>query len=278
MDRIWEDVRLALRGFRRTPAFFVTAVAILALGIGTTSAIFSVAMTVLVRDLPMRDQNRLIALWANGRGTATEVATMLDRADRFSHATKTLSAIAGFAHYGSNMVPLRDGSSAVHARESIVTGNFFEVLGARPVIGRLLRPQDDVKGAPWVMVISEALWRNMFGSDPNVIGRRIDIMNREETATIVGVAPAGLDYPANTDYWLPIVPYGYPAVDLVARLVPGATPAAARAEFAAFIEQDTRARPNDYGAKSLLASGAQAELLPDAMLGQARRRAAAYRS
>jgi predicted permease len=270
MDRIRDDVRLALRGFRRTPAFFGTAVAILALGIGTTSAIFSVAMAVLIRDLPMRDQNRLIALWANGHGTATEVPTVLDRYERFGRVTKTLSAIAGIAHYGSNMAPLRDGSSALHARESLVTGNFFDVLGARPVLGRLLRPRDDVKGAPWVIVISEAFWRHAFGGDPKVIGRRIEIMNREETATIVGVAPSGLDYPANTDYWLPILLTGYPAVDLVARLAPGATPAAARAEFAAFIEQDTRARPNDPGARSLLATGAHAELLPDVMLGQAR--------
>jgi len=270
MDRIVDDVRLAVRGFRRTPAFFGTAVAILALGIGATSAIFSVALAVLVRDLPMRDQNHLIALWANGRGTATEVPTMLDRAERFSRATRTLSAIAGFAHYGSNMVPLRDGSTALHARESVVTGNFFDVLGARPVIGRLLHQQDDVKGAPWVMVISEGFWRSAFGGDPNVIGRRIDVMNREVTATVVGVAPAGLDYPANTDYWISIVPTEYPGVDLVARLAPGATPAAARAEFAAFIERDTRARPNEPGARSLLAAGAQAELLPDAMFGQAR--------
>ena len=192
MHRLWDDVRLALRGFRRTPAFFIAAVALLALGIGATSAIFSVAIAVLVRDLPMRDQNRLVAVWANARGAATEVPTTIDRYDRFRRETRTLSAVAGFAHYGSNMSPLRDGSATLHARESLVTGNFFDVLGPRPVIGRLLRPEDDVKGAPWTMVISESWWRGAFAADPNVIGRRIDIMNREVTATIIGVAPAGL--------------------------------------------------------------------------------------
>ena len=148
MHRISDDVRLALRGFRRTPAFFIAAVALIALGIGASSAIFSVATTVLIRELPMRDQNHLIALWANARGAATEVPTMADRYERFRRETKTLAAIAGIAHYGSNMAPLRAGSAALHARESLVTGNFFDVLGTRPVIGRLLRPEDDVKGAP----------------------------------------------------------------------------------------------------------------------------------
>jgi len=270
MQIFCDDIRLALRGFRRTPAFFTAAVALLMLGIGAASAIFSVAMTVLVRDLPMRDQDRLIALWANARGAATEVPTMLDRVERFRRDTKTLAAVGGIAHFGSNMVPLRNGSAALHARESLVTGNFFDVLGTRPLFGRLLRPEDDIKGAAWTMVISESFWRSAFGGDPKVIGRHIDIMNREVTATIVGVVPAGLEYPAGTDYWMPIVPTGYPGVDLVARLAPHASLAAARAEFAAFIGQDTRASPNEAGARSLLAAGAEAHPLPDVIVGPAR--------
>jgi predicted permease len=270
MHRVLDDIRFALRSFRRTPGFFVAAVSLLAIGIGTASAIFSVAMTILARDLPMRDQNRLVAVWANARGAATEVPTILDRYERFRRESRTLSGVAGIAHFGSNMVPLRDGSAALHARESLVTGNFFDVLGTRPVIGRLLRPADDVKGAAWAMVISESFWRSAFAADPNVIGRRIDIMNREVTATIVGVAPAGLEYPAGTDYWIPITPTGYPGLDLVARLAPHATLAAARAEFAAFVQQDTRAFPNEAGARSLLAAGAEAHLLPDVIVGSAR--------
>jgi putative ABC transport system permease protein len=270
LHRIWDDVRLGLRGFRRTPAFFVAAVGLLAFGIGAASAIFSIAATVLVRDLPMRDQDHIIALWANARGAATEVPTTLDRYERFRRQTKTLSEIAGIAHYGSNMTPLRDGTAALHARESLVTGNFFDVLGTRPVIGRLLRPEDDVKGAPWTMVISESFWRSNFAMDPSVIGRRIDIMTREVTATIIGVAPAGLEYPEGTDYWIAIVPTGYPAIDLVARLAPHATPAAARAEFAAFIRQDTRTHPDEAGAHALLAAGTEARLLTDVMIGPAR--------
>jgi putative ABC transport system permease protein len=79
MHRDWGDVRFALRGFRRTSTFFIAAVALLAVGIGAASAIFSVATTILVRGLPMRDQNSFIVLWTNARGAATEVPTALKR-------------------------------------------------------------------------------------------------------------------------------------------------------------------------------------------------------
>ena len=270
VERTWQDVQFALRSFRRTPTFFVTAAAILALGIGTTSAVFSVATAVLIRDLPIRDQDRVIALWATGTGAASEVPTMLDRYERFHRTTRTLSAVAGVAHYGSNVSPLRDQTTALYGRESLVTGNFFDVLGANPVMGRLLGPNDDVTGAAPVMVISEAFWRSTFGADPNIVGRRLTILNRENTATIIGVAPAGLEYPSGTDYWIPIVPTKYPAVDLVARLAVGTTARSARAEFMAFIENDTRAHPNDAGARSLLANGVAVHPLPELIIGPAR--------
>ena len=270
IERTWQDIRFALRNFRRTPTFVVTAVAILALGIGTTSAVFSIATSVLIRDLPIRDQNRVIALWATGTGAASEVPTMLDRYERFRRTTGTLSAVAGIAHYGSSMSPLQDETTALHARESLVTGNFFDVLGAHAVIGRLLRSDDDVPGSLPVMVISETFWRSSFGGDRRVIGRRLRILNREITAVVVGVAPAGLEYPTGTDYWIPIAPTKYSAIDLVARLAPAATIRSARAEFLAFIENDTRAHPNDAGARSLLATGAEARPLPELIVGPVR--------
>lgn len=250
MDLIVPHFRSALRGLRRTPGFTAAAIILLALGIAMTSAVFSVATAVLIRELPVRDQNRVIALWATGQGAASEVPTSLERYERFRRATRTLAGVAGIAHYGSNMSPLRDQASLLHARESLVTGNFFQMLGTNPVVGRLLRAEDDVVGAAPVMVISEAFWRTTFGADPTIVGHRLEILNRQITAAIVGVAPAGLEYPAGTDYWLPLVPSKYPAVDLVARLAPTATAQRARAEFAAFIDNDTRAYPNDYGARS----------------------------
>ncbi len=265
-----ERVRFALRTLRRAPAFTTAAVGLLALGIGTTTAIFSVASTVLVRRLPVRDQDRVISLWATAPGAQTEVSTSVDRLERFRHATRTLAGVAGFAHYGSNMVPLRDKASPLYARESLVTGNFFDVLGTKPVVGRLLRPEDDVVGAAPVLVISESFWRRTFGADSNIAGRRLEILNREVTAIVVGVVPAGLDYPSGTDYWFPLAPAKYPAVDLIARLGPGATPRTAQTEFAAFIENDTRDFPNDLSARSLRAGGTEMHSFADVVVGPAR--------
>jgi putative ABC transport system permease protein len=271
LTRLHEHTRYAFRRLRRAPLFSAVAIALLGLGIATTSAVFSVAIAVLIRDLPIRDQNRVVALWATGSGAASEVPTTLERYGRFRHVTKELASVAGFAHYGSNMSPLRDErGNPQYARESLVTGNFFDVLGTTPVIGRLLRPDDDVVGAALVMVISEPLWRRTFGGDPGVIGRHLEILNRQMTATIVGVAPSGLEYPSGTEYWIPIVPTKYPAVDIVARLAPTATAERARAELATFIENDTRAFPNDLSARSLRATGAAVHRLPELIIGPVR--------
>lgn len=270
MTQLREDITFAMRSLRRVPSFVATVLSVLALGIGTTAAVFSVATTVLIRDLPIRDQNDVIAMWAKAPGVATEVPTMLTRYDRYRAATRTLSGIAGVAHFGANMVPVQDGSMALHARESLVTGNFFDVLGVRPVVGRLIRPEDDVVGATPAIVISEAYWRSTFDADPGVVGRHLRILNREMTATVVGVVPAGVDYPNGTEYWFPIVLAKYPAIDLVARLRPGETPEHARIEFAAFIENDTRAFPSDQSARALLANGGEVHRLPEIIVGPAR--------
>ena len=271
MTRLREHVRYAVRSLRRAPGFSAMAIALLALGIAATSAVFSVAVAVLLRDLPIRNQDRLVALWATGAGAASEVPTTVERYERFRQATTALTSVAGFAHYGSNMSPLRDEqANPQYAREAVVTANFFDVLGARPIVGRLLRPQDDQVGAAMVMVVSEAFWRRAFGAHPNVVGRRLEMLNRQMTAVVVGVAPAGLEYPIGTDYRIPIVPTKYPAVDIVARLSPSATPERARAEFAAFIENDTRAYPADLRARSLRAASAAVHPLSDVIVGPVR--------
>jgi predicted permease len=265
-----DDLRLAMRALRRAPAFSATVIATLALGIAASVAVFSVADVVLVRRLPIRDQNRVVTLWATAPGAATEVPTALDRYARFRAATTTLTGVAGIAHYGSQLVPVQDGDATLHAREAIVTGNFFDVLGTVPRHGRLLRLDDDATGATPVIVISERYWRSAFGGDPAVVGRHVRLLNREMTATVIGVAPTGLAYPSGADFWIPIAPTRYPAVDLVARLRPAATPDAARAEFATFIDNDARAFPASLGARSLTANGAVVHPLPDVMIGPAR--------
>jgi predicted permease len=271
MISVREQTRYAWRALHRSPAFTLLTVGLLALGIGAAAAVYSAAIAVLVRDLPIRDQTRLVGVWTTDAGAAIEVSSSIARYERFRKATKTLSAVAGFAHYGSNLVPLRDADGApLYARESLVTGNFFEVLGVRPVAGRLLRADDDVLGAPLSIVISEDLWRRAFGADPRAIGRRVRLLNRESDATIVGIAPSGLEFPAGAEYWLPIVPSKYPAVDMIGRLTPDASAEQVRSELWAFVENDTRAYPDDAGARSMRATGVAVHAFTDLIVGPVR--------
>ena len=131
-------------------------------------------------------------------------------------------------------------------RRSYVSGNFFDVLGARAVLGRALRPSDDVDGAAPVVVLSYAAWQRMFGGDSAVLGRKIVKHENGVAYDIVGVMPQGLDYSRKTDFWASIMPAGktlsatdsiHAEIDLIARLAPGATPEAARDELTAYLRR-----------------------------------------
>jgi putative ABC transport system permease protein len=261
-------LRYALRALRRTPTFTATAVLTLGVSIGMASAMFTVFHAVVVRRLPVQDQDRIVELSGVAEGAAREVPLPLDPFLRFRHDSRTLQIVGGFAHWGSVSAPVTDGDRPLFLRQATVTGNFFQVLGVAPSLGRLLRPEDEREYAPnaananaLVAVISYDAWRRMFGGDAAVIGRRLHLPDMKWNATIIGVAPPGLDYPRGAELWTPNV---YPGgMDVVARLGPGATLDAARADYLAFVRRDP-----DY-VKAGLADqiGARAEPLERMVLG-----------
>src|SRR6266513_3042676 len=220
-------LRLALRALRRSPTFTATAVLILGLGIGMAVAMFTVADTVLLRPLPVRDQEGIVLpRIVDPRGVDLVVApTELDELRR---ASQTMSAIAGEAHQGAFGTVLWDGDRSLVLRAAWVTGNFFDVLGARPALGRLFRSEDESLTEPSVLVLSYDTWQRRFAGDSGVLGRQLTNPYTRRSYTIIGVAPAGLAYPAGAEYWSPMV-YGG-GLDVVARLAPTATPRAARGE------------------------------------------------
>jgi predicted permease len=120
---------------------------------------------------------------------------------------------------------------------SPVTGNFFEVLGSRPVLGRLLTRKDDQAGAAPAAILSYAMWQGRFAGDPRVLGRRI-ALERGTVFTIVGVAPAGLEFPARTELWIAFSSFGVPEVTPIGRLAPGARAADAAAELSASFRRE----------------------------------------
>ncbi|HEY5219732.1 MAG TPA: ABC transporter permease [Gemmatimonadaceae bacterium] len=240
LDHLMRDTRVAMRGLRRTPTFAITAILILGLGIGMASAMSTVFRSVLLRRLPVRDQDRIVTLFARNDGGELDV----NRSDlaQFSPESRTIAEFASVAHWGAFAFELADGQRSVVMNQAQVTGNFFSMLGVRPVLGRLFRAGDDVMGAAHVMVISWDAWQREFGGDTAVIGRHLAAPNLGWEYTVVGVAPPGLDYPSGTDYWVPIVPLGTQTVIAVGRLARGATIATARSEFMAAMQRLQPAR------------------------------------
>lgn len=244
MDTLLQDLRVAGRGLRRTPGFATAAILTLALGIGLATAVFTVADALLLRQLPVRDPDRVVALWGELRNRGLDHYPLgLADARALARGTHTLQQVAFTAYEGAWPQPVRDGDRITRLRQALVSGNFFDVLGATPVLGRALHPSDDVIGAAAVIVLSYATWQQRYGGSPSVLGQQLVMYGDDRALTIVGVMPQGLDYPRGADYWAPLTPAKTTPgtdstladVDVIARLAPGATPAGARAELTAFL-------------------------------------------
>jgi predicted permease len=245
IESLRQNLRVGVRSLRRAPGFAGTAVLTLALGIGLSTAVFTVANALLLRRLPVREQERLIML--SGQmpdGGIDHYPVGLESAREFARRTRSLDRVASLGYEGAVPATVRDGGALTRLQRALVSGDFFAVLDARPVLGRALRPEDDAAGAARVLVLSHRAWRERFGGAADVIGRRL-VMHEDGAAyTIVGVMPQGLDYPRGTDAWaalLAVTPersLPYVALDLLGRLAPEATPAMARDEMTAFFGRD----------------------------------------
>jgi predicted permease len=249
-DTLLGDVRIGLRTLGRTPGFALVAILALALGIGLSTAVFTVADALLLRPLPVHDQDRLVVLWGEDRGQGghgdqgdhgfVHYPLGFNDATGFARRTRTLEQVAFVSYYGALEQPVRDGDQMTRLGRALVSGDFFDVLGTRPVIGRTLRPEDDVVGAAPVAVLSYAAWQSRFGGDPQVLGRQLRIFGDDMAYTIVGVMPQGLEFPSGTDFWAPIVApasaeqRSFILLDVLGRLRPSATAADARRELTAF--------------------------------------------
>jgi len=236
-------MRYALRNLARTPGFALTAILTLALGIGLATAVFTVADALLLRRLPVRDQDRLIVLWGQAPARTYNYPFGLDDAREFARQTRSLERVAFFSYYGAGPKPMRDGDQISQLRRALVSGEFFDVLGARPALGRVVRATDDVSGAAPVLVLSYGAWQRRFGGDPHVLGRQVLTYDDGVAYTIVGVMPQGLDYPRGTDFWAPVVPSTVPKdLYVIGRLAAGRAAADAQDELTAFFRRPAGSR------------------------------------
>ena len=241
MDRLIRNTRTGFRSLRRTPGFAVAAILTLALGIGLSTAVFTIANALLLRRLPVRDQDRIVLLWGETRDKRFRNFPLdLDDARAFIRDSRSLERGAFFGYEGANEVAVRDGDRTSNLKQTVTGGDFFAVLGAPTALGRTLGVTDDQFGAEPVAVLSYSAWQRQFGGDPRVLGRRFSVHETAKTYTIVGVMAEGFDYPRGTDFWVSVFPQYPPdalklrSFDIIARLAPGATPQAARADLTAY--------------------------------------------
>jgi predicted permease len=243
VERFTREVSAATRSLRHTPGFTISVILILGISIGMMSAMFSVFDALLLRGLPVADPERVVRLVGMDRATPnTELAVGLESYRRFEDETQTLSSVAAYAHYGTVAYAIRDGDRRLDLRQAAVTGTFFDVLGARPMLGRLLVREDDRPWGPdgantgdYNIVLSYGAWKRDFSGERNVIGRRLQTADVDWNPVIVGVAQPGLDFPRGADYWIPA---NYGTLRLIGRIAPGATAEAVRVEYANFLATD----------------------------------------
>ena len=268
-DRLFRDARFAVRGFRRTPGFFLTTVAILALGIGMSVAMYTVFRTVLLRKLPVVDQDRAVIMWTYRSDPNSDFASGTKDLSVVRADTRTMREVAAVAHWPAVPTPLRDNGTMIDLNRGMVTGNYFAVLGVRPALGRLLDPTDDEPPSgpdstrTESLVLSWRAWHRAFGGDSSVLGKRLVDPYADVGYRIVGVAPPGFDYPANVDYWIPMWSGWQSGVSAfaVGRLKPGASVAEAAGEYLAI---ERRIEPQ------LGFAGVHAATFADTVLGDVR--------
>jgi predicted permease len=251
LDELRQDLRYGLRALRSAPAFTLTALLTLALGIGANAAIFSVVRGVLLEPLPFAEPERIVRVYhgnlSNGlaRGAISE-PNFLDW-KRMSQVAETMGGF-WFAD-GMSGIDLTGTGNPERLSCTLVTDGFFQTLGTPPLLGRTLIAADDVPGRNRVVVLSHGVWTRRFAADPAIVGRSLTL--NKEPFEVVGVMPPAFTYPSGRriDAWIPLSYFGPDQIGrsrssgflgVVARLKPGTTEPQLRDELSAMAERMSR--------------------------------------
>lgn len=199
MENILKDIRLAGRTLRKTPGASLTAVLALSAGIGLSTLMFSIIWGAVLRGLPFPESDRIVAV---ERVRAGRDGSMPVRIHDFEEMSAAQRSFDGLAAFGGLTVNLAGAERPERYSGATMSANALSVLRVQPRLGRGFTADEARKGAPLVLLISNNLWRDLFHSDPDVIGRIIRANG--EQATIVGVMPPGFRFPSTQDVWLPL--------------------------------------------------------------------------
>src|SRR3989454_10080032 len=207
MRTVFADLRYAFRVMSRTPWFAVAVVSVLALGIGASTTIFSIVNAVLLRPLPFEEPERLVRIFTRTPGPASRLFELSP--GKFYDWQRDAQSFEGMAMYqccGFRELALTGTGTARTVRATAVSGGFFEIVRARPALGRVFRQEEDTPGGKYVVILSDRFWRTEFGGNPNVVGRTVKLS--DEAYTIVGVMPASASVASWTamasDVWVPL--------------------------------------------------------------------------
>src|SRR5580698_457550 len=257
-DLILQDLKVALRSLWRSKGLSITVIVTLALGIGANAAIFSLVRGVLLRPLVNRGEDRLIYIRQDAPGIGDRDANFsVPEVQDLKGSVKSVGSFGQFSTMGFTMIGLGEPREI---RAGVVDGSYFEVMGLRPVLGRLLDQRDDGPNAAGACVLTYRFWKDSLKGDPTVIGKTIRLDPR--TATIIGVLEPSVQYPSQTEILVNVVtsPHHLSATmvtgrvhrmtELFGRLAPGATLDQARAELRTDYAAMLHAHPEAYPASA----------------------------
>ncbi len=253
-ETLRQDARYALRGLRRNPGYAAAALVTLALGIGANVAVFSVVHAVFLQSLPYGGGDRLVRLRQDAPGLGAEDVPFSPKevAD-YASQSRTLT---GVAEYHSMWFILLREPEPERVQTGVVSANFFDLVGVKPVLGRTFLPGDDAPGAEPLLVLSYDYWQRSHGGDPNIIGRTFKM--NDKVHTVIGVLPPMPAYPNENDVYMPTsaCPFRGSAaasnnratrmVRIFGKLKPGATSGAVQADLATILGRLTKQYPGDY--------------------------------
>ncbi|MBV9081188.1 MAG: ABC transporter permease, partial [Acidobacteriaceae bacterium] len=259
LQALGQDIRFAFRQFRKRPGFTALAVFILALGLGANAAIFSVVNAFLLRSLPFKEPDRLVALFERNVVNYDESRNWVAPAN-FLDWQKLSTSFEQMAAYTTGPFNLSSSTNSFEPERidgCACSGNLFSTLGVFPLLGRNFRRDEDRYGAPHVVAISYDLWQRRFGAAPNIIGKRIRLDS--EDYEIVAVMPRGFAFPSRTvQAWSPLLSFLPPDrqkrhdthfLQPIARLKPGVSVEKARAEIDGIAARYKRTHPQDVSGR-----------------------------
>jgi len=198
IESLLQDVRYGVRAMVKNPGFAAAAVITLALGIGANTAIFSLVYGVLLRPLPYAQGSQLVVLHQNATGAhVLDFPFSVKEIEDYRKGSRTLADVV--EHHTMNFL-LMDKNSAQRVEVAVVSANFFEVLGVRPLLGRTFISAEEAAGAPPVLVLSYNYWMSHEGGDPNIIGKVFQMNRRPHT--VIGVLPPIPQYPQESDVYV----------------------------------------------------------------------------